>query len=287
MIERRLPLYAAVAIPAIFLTATVGYPLAYAIATSLRRLNLARQIDRFAGFANYATALGSPEFWNAVRVTLEFTFASTAVEFVVGLLLALALNKQPRFQTAIRTIVLVPMFMAPVVVGLNWSYLLDPNFGPVNWLLGLAGLPAQTWFGSDRLALPALVAIDVWQQTGLVFIILLAGLQAIALELGEAASIDGAGAWAQFRHITWPLLTPAIVVALTLRTMFALRTFDLMWVTTAGGPGISTETLPVYMYRVGFSQFDLGYANALSVLLVLLIGLFAVLYSTLLRAPEI
>ena len=281
------PLYAAIAMPAVFLAATIGYPLGYAIFASLRRLNLARQVDVFIGLRNYTAALTDPTFWNALRVTVEFALASTALEFAVGLLLALALYSRPRFQSAIRTIVLVPMFMAPVVVALDWSFLFDPSFGPVNWLLGLVGMAPQTWFASARLALPALVAVDVWQQTGVIFVILLAGLQAISPEYWEAAAIDGAGPWLRFRHITWPLLKSATVVALTLRTMFALRTFDLMWVTTSGGPGTSTQTLSVYMYKVGFSQFDLGYANALSILLLLVIGAFTLLYSVLLRAPEI
>lgn len=287
MVGNKSSLYAAIALPAVFLAATIGYPLGYAIFASLRRLNLARQVDVFIGLRNYTAALADPTFWNALRVTIEFALASTAIEFVAGLLLALALYRRPRFQNAIRTVVLVPMFMAPVVVALDWSFLFDPSFGPVNWLLGLVGISPQTWFASARLALPALVAVDVWQQTGVIFVILLAGLQAISPEYWEAAAIDGAGPWLRFRHITWPLLKSATVVALTLRTMFALRTFDLMWVTTSGGPGTSTQTLSVYMYKVGFSQFDLGYANALSILLLLVIGTFTLLYSVLLRAPDI
>lgn len=281
----RLPLYAAVALPATFLLATVGYPLGYALVTSLYRLNLARQIDVFVGLGNYVAALHDDLFWSALRVTFEFTIVSTAIEFVLGMALALALYRRPRFQNVIRTVVLIPMFMAPVVVGLDWSFLYDPSFGPLNWLLGVFGAPPQTWLGSDRLALPALIAVDVWQQTGVMFVILLAGLQAISPEYWEAAAIDGAGSWTKFRHVTWPLLLPSTVVALTLRTMFALRTFDLMWVTTGGGPGVATQTLSVYMYKVGFSQFDLGYANTLSVLLLLVIGAVSVLYASLLRAP--
>jgi len=281
----RLPLYAAVALPATFLLATVGYPLGYALVTSLYRLNLARQIDVFVGLGNYVAALHDDLFWSALRVTFEFTIVSTAIEFALGMALALALYRRPRFQNVIRTVVLIPMFMAPVVVGLDWSFIYDPSFGPLNWLLGVFGVPPQTWLGSGRLALPALIAVDVWQQTGVMFVILLAGLQAISPEYWEAAAIDGAGSWTSFRHVTWPLLLPSTVVALTLRTMFALRTFDLMWVTTGGGPGVATQTLSVYMYKVGFSQFDLGYANTLSVLLLLVIGAVSVLYASLLRAP--
>jgi multiple sugar transport system permease protein len=285
MTRRRLGLYAAFYAPGLMLLLAVGYPIAYAIWTSFTNLNLVTNTDAFVGLHNYQRALGDPTFWQAVRVTLTFAIGSIAVEFVLGLGLALLLNREMRFRGLIRTYILVPMFFAPVVVAIVWRFMLDPEFGIVNWILSVFRIPPQTWLGSGQLALPSLIAIDVWQQTGMVFVILLAGLQMIPKDYLEAASIDGAEGWTRFWTITWPLLRPAIVAALIYRTMFALRAFDIIWVTTSGGPGSATQTLSVYMYQIGFNQFNLGYANAISLLLLVLIVFFAVIYLVVLK-PE-
>ena len=285
MTRRQLGLYAAFYAPGLLLLLAVGYPIGYAIWTSFTNLNLVTNTDAFVGLRNYQRALGDPTFWQAVRVTLTFAVGSIAVEFVLGLGLALLLNREMRFRGLIRTYILVPMFFAPVVVAIVWRFMLDPEFGIVNWILSVFRIPPQTWLGSGQLALPSLIAIDVWQQTGMVFVILLAGLQMIPKDYLEAASIDGAEGWTRFWTITWPLLRPAIVAALIYRTMFALRAFDIIWVTTSGGPGSATQTLSVYMYQIGFNQFNLGYANTISLLLLVLIVVFAAIYLVVLK-PE-
>lgn len=285
MRRSRLSLYAAFYAPGLLLLLAVGYPIGYAIWTSFTNLNLVSDTDAFIGLQNYARALGDPTFWHAVRVTLTFAVGSIAVEFVLGLGLALLLNREMRFRGLIRTYILIPMFFAPVVVAIVWRFMFDAEFGIINWILSLVRIPPQTWLGSGQLALPSLIAIDVWQQTGMVFVILLAGLQMIPKEYLEAAAIDGAEGWTRFRTIIWPLLRPAVVAALIYRTMFALRAFDIIWVTTNGGPGTATQTLSVYMYQIGFNQFNLGYANAVSLLLLILIVLFAAIYLVVLK-PE-
>lgn len=271
-------LYTAFYAPGLLLLLVVGYPVAYAIWTSFRDLNLVSNTDAFVGLRNYQRALASPVFWESVRVTVEFAVGAIVVEFLLGLGLALLLNREMRFRGLIRTYLLVPMFLAPVVVAIIWKFMYDAEFGLFNWLLALVHLPPQTWLGSGRLALPSLIAIDAWQQTPMVFVILLAGLQMIPREFLEAAEIDGAGTWARFRSVTWPLLRPAVAAALLYRSIFALRVFDIIWVTTSGGPGTATQTLSVYMYKIGFTQFNLGYANAVSILLLVLILLFAGVY---------
>lgn len=262
----------------LYILLVVGWPIVTAVWTSLHIYNLPRNLIRFIGLENYARAFADPTFYNALSVTLQFTVISVALEFLIALGLALIVNSNIKAQGVVRSIILTPMFVAPVVVGIVWRFMYDVQFGLVNWLVSLVGLPTQTWLGSGALALPSIIAVDVWQQVSMVFIILLAGLQVVPLDVSEAATMDGASAWQRFRHVTLPYLAPAIAVALVLRTMFALRAFDIIWVATQGGPGAATQTLSVYMYLVGFSQFDLGYANALSIILLGIIAAFSIVF---------
>ena len=266
--------------PAIlFVCTVVGYPIVEAFRMSFHRLDLMRGQERFVGLGNYTRAVSDPDFWNALQVTLWFTVGSVLIELTCGLLLAVLVNREIQGRRFFRTLFLLPMFVAPVVVGVTWFWMYNVEFGVINWMMGVARLRPQEWLGSSRLALPSIVLIDVWQQTSTVFIILLAALQAIPQEMYEAARVDGASAWRQFRNVTLPFLRPAIGIVLTLRTMFALRAFDLIFVTTRGGPGRVTETISVYLYKVGFSQFNLGYSSALSVILLALILVFSIFYT--------
>ncbi|MHB1004996.1 MAG: carbohydrate ABC transporter permease [Chloroflexota bacterium] len=262
----------------IYILLVVGYPIVTAVWTSLFVYNLPRNIIRFIGLGNYERAFADPTFYEALKVTLEFTIVSVLLEFVIALALAMMVNSKIKAQGLVRSIILMPMFVAPVVVGIVWRFMYDVQFGLVNWLVSIVGLAPQIWLGSGALALPSIIAVDVWQQVSMVFIILLAGLQVIPIDVLEAATVDGATAWQRFRHVTIPYLAPAIGVALVLRTMFALRAFDIIWVATQGGPGTATQTLSVYMYSVGFSQFDLGYSNTLSIILLGIIVVFSVVY---------
>ena len=270
----------------LFVATVVGYPIFEAFRMSFHRLDLTRGQERFVGIANYVRATADPDFWNALQVTLLFTIASVLIELVLGLVLAVLTNREIRGRAFFRTVFLLPMFVAPVVVGVTWFWMYNVEFGVINWALLVAGVRPQEWLGSARLALPAIVLVDVWQQTSTVFIILLAALQAIPQEIYEAARVDGAGPWRQFQSITLPFLRPAIGVVLTLRTMFALRAFDLIFVTTRGGPGRVTETISVYLYKVGFSQFNLGYSSALSVILLAFILAFSIFYARAFRLSE-
>jgi len=166
------------------------------------------------------------------------------------------------------------MLLSPIVVAIGWRLLYDTSYGVINGALAAIGVSAVPWLSSPKLALISLVLVDVWQWTPFVFLILLAGLAALPEEPYEAARIDGAGPWRQFRDITLPLLKPAILVALLLRTMDSLRLFDNVYILTRGGPGNSTETLSYFIYRTAFENFDLGYASAIS--FVVLLGTWAV-----------
>jgi multiple sugar transport system permease protein len=167
------------------------------------------------------------------------------------------------------------MTVAPLVAGLTWRWMLDPLLGAVNWIFGLFGLPIQTWLSQKRTALASVILIDVWQWYALIFLIISAGLAGLPREPYEAAELDGASEWKIFWRITVPMLRPVILVALLLRMIDAFRTFDIVRVVTDGGPAFSTETLSLYLYRLGFKFFELNKAGAGAMLMLLMIGLIS------------
>ncbi|HBY93128.1 MAG: sugar ABC transporter permease [Ardenticatenaceae bacterium] len=234
--------------------------------------------ERFVGLENYARLLQSDQFWTSVKVTLLFTAVAIVVEFVLGLVFALLLNRADlvamRF---IRTIILIPFFATPVAVALAWKFMLHTEFGMLNYFIGLLHVPPQVWLGVD-LALPSVIAVEVWQNTSFVILILLAGLQSLPVEPYESAILDGANSWQLFTKITLPMLRPVILVALVFRTMFTLRVFDVIWVLTGGGPANSTRTLSIAIYLTGFRTFDLGRGAALSWVLLLITMVISLVY---------
>lgn len=260
--------------PCVFLLlALTLYPLLYVVRLSLYRLTPAG--ESFVGLENFLRIARDGFFWRAVGQTLLFTFGSLMLEFLLGLSLALLLHSQIRGRSLWRALFLLPMILPPVVVGVIWRLIYNPNFGVLNGALALLGFDTSrlTWLADPSVALLAIIAVDVWEWTPFVFLILLAGLQAIPEEPYEAARIDGSSPWQTFRHITLPLLAPAILVALLLRTMDLVRLFDQVFILTQGGPGFATETVSLYIYKTAFRFFDFGYAAALS--FVLLAGTLA------------
>jgi multiple sugar transport system permease protein len=267
------------------LLALAIYPLLYAMKVSLRT-------GMGAGarwtLENFARLAGDRFFLDALGHTFIYASAALTLEFLLGLGLAVLLNAELRGRSFVRAALLVPMMLPPVVVGVVWRLMLNPDFGAINGTLKAAGLntEALTWLASPRLALASVIAVDVWQWTPFMFLVLLAGLQAIPQEPYEAARVDGASAWQTFRHITLPLLKPAILIALLLRTMDLLRVFDQIFILTEGGPGFATETVSLYIYRTAFRFFDFGYAAAMSFVLLLLTNIISLLYIRLLQRRE-
>jgi len=221
---------------------------------------------------NFTRLLTDGFFRSALLHTFIYAAAALTAEFLFGLGLALLVDRPLRGRSVLRSLLLVPMMLPPVVVGVIWRLMLNPDFGAVNGTLRSVGIPTDvlTWTASPTLAMVSVIAVDVWQWTPFMFLILLAGLQAIPDEPYEAATIDGASSWQAFRDITLPLLRPAILVALMLRTMDLLRVFDHIFILTEGGPGFSTETVSLYIFRSAFRFFDLGYAAAMSLVLLIL-----------------
>lgn len=236
----------------------------------------------FIGLDNFAEALSSTRFWNGLRNTFYFTVLAVPTQLVLGIGLAVLFDRNFPGKGIVRTIMLLPMVATPVAVALIWALMFDPSLGVLNYFLESLGLERSLWVADRNLVIPSLVLVDVWEWTPMMALILLAALQGVPKEYYEAARIDGASGWQTFLHITLPSLYGAIVIAVILRSVDALKTFDLIYVITGGGPGRASETLNVYAFKTGFEFFRAGHAAAL--LLFLLITVFAVaLFLNLLR----
>jgi multiple sugar transport system permease protein len=279
--ELLLPFFLVAPALVVLLTLSI-YPLLYSITISLQQQTASGVVWSLVHFKRLAT---DGFFQTALVHTLVYAVAALTCEFLLGLGLALLLNQQIRGRGLFRASLLVPMMLPTVVVGVVWRLLLHPNFGAINGTLKQIGINTEnlTWTASPRLAFLAVIAVDVWQWTPFVFLVLLAGLQAIPQEPYEAALIDGSTRWQTFRHVTLPLLKPAILIVLLLRTMDLLRVFDQVFILTEGGPGFATEMISLYIYRTAFRFFDFGYAAAMSFVLLAVTNVVSVVYLKVLR----
>lgn len=264
--ERRLG--AAMLAPSLAVIALVAaYPIVYAIWLSLNEYSVVTPgLSRFVGLDNYTEALGSSEFWAAMKTTLLFTAISVSLELVIGLGMALVMHRAFRGRALLRAVVLVPWAILTVVTAITWRTIFEPNLGFVNTTLSALSLPGGdvVWLGQEGYALGVMIFADVWKTAPFMALLLLAGLQGIPDELHDAAKVDGAGAWQRFRSVTLPLLAPAIAVALIFRTLDALRVFDLPYVLTKGANG--TETLSLLAQKELVINRNTGLGSALSVL---------------------
>jgi multiple sugar transport system permease protein len=232
-------------------------------------------IERFVGPSHYAFLAGDPRFWNAARVTVLFTLVSVMLELLLGVAVALALQGQQRGRRLAVALLLLPWALPSVVTGRMFEWLYHPSAGLVNFVLGGHAI---NWLGEPVLALPALIAADVWRTMPFVALLCYARCLTIPPEIYEAARVDGASALATVREVTLPLLRRVLLIALLFRTLDALRAFDLMFVLTGGGPANTTETLTVYAYRSLFSTLQLGFGAAIGVIVFALVMLVAWLY---------
>lgn len=252
-------------------------PALFTIYMSLTRWDLTSgQPMRFTGLANYAALTGDGGFLDALGRTLLFMTAATAIELGLGLGLAVMVNRDFRGRRLVRTLLLAPMVITPVVVGTMWYILFQPQIGPVNYFLSLLGLAPVGWLTSPQVALVSIIITDVWHWTPFLFLLSLAALQAVPLELTEAAAVDGAGPWQSFVRITLPVIRDTLVVAVVLRAMEAFEIFAEPYVMTGGGPGSATETLSLHIYRAAFLYFHMGYTAAM---IVVSIGILVAFYS--------
>ncbi|WP_230854956.1 carbohydrate ABC transporter permease [Arthrobacter terrae] len=259
----------------IFVGVLIAFPLAWTLYLSLTDAHgSVRAASHFVGFGNYLEVLKDTErFWPATGRTFAFTLSALAVEMVLGMCIALLLWRPFRGEKWVRVAILLPLVATPVAVGMMWRLIFDPNIGFANQLLNFLGLPSQPWLSSPETALPTLVFVDIWQWTPMVVLILLAGLTALSDEPDEAARIDGANAWQRFRFVTLPLLMPTVIVAVLLRSIDALKTFDILYATKGKGGGSfnEVETLNVYAYGLSFDYNSYGLASAVLILFFLII----------------
>jgi len=271
----------------LFLGAVIVLPLAHAFWTSLHRVR--GLSTTFVGLANYVRALTEDAFWHSLGVSVVFTASSVALHLVLGLALALLLDQLRFARTAMRIAFLTPWMVAPAVGATIWLWLLEPQFGVVNWLLRAVHVvnAPVAWLGEPGTALGAVIGVDVWRGVPFVMLLMLAGLQTIPAEQYEAAAMDGAGAWQRFRHVTWPNLRYLTVVATTLDVINTIRHYDIIGVMTAGGPAGATETLPVLLYNTAFRANRFGDAAAVGVLLLLVVLAFAAVYVKVARLDRI
>lgn len=271
-------LMAAPSLAALFLV--VQFPVFWALFTSVHDYTLiAPNFDTFTGGANFIKALEDPEFLHSLRLTLFFVVAVVLIEFAIGFLVALMLNTVERFKPVYYGILLCPLLMNPVIVGLIWRMFLHPTLGIVNYLLGVVGIGGVNWLGSTKVAIWTVIMVDIWHQVSFMIVLLLAGLSALPREPYEAARVDGASAFQSFWHITLPLMWPVIIVTILIRLIFAIKTYDLVYIMTRGGPGVSTDFVSYFIYRTAFVSLNLGEASAMSaILLVLILALTAYLY---------
>jgi multiple sugar transport system permease protein len=279
--ERRFA--AALLAPAFFaLLATTTFPLFFLIWTSVFRMDLAMPFTNgFVGFENYRVLLADERFWSSLLVSLIYTASTVILQVVIGLALALLVMDMKRGQGLFRLIAILPVVLSPAVVGMIWrTFMLAPEFGIVDFLSINAGLGSQNWLGDPLLAMVSVILIHTWQWTPFAFMVLLASLAALPEDIYEAARLDRASAWQRFRRITLPLLRPAIVMVIIMRTMVALTAFAAIFTVTGGGPGTATEILNLYAYRKSFTELSIGYGSALAVaLLVVTIIISGILFA--------
>ncbi len=232
----------------------------------------------FVGFANYVDVLTSPEVRQRALTTLVYVVCAVTLQTVLGFGIAYLISRRTRGRGLLTTLFLVPMMLSPVVVGLFWRFMLDAQFGVVNSMLGSLGIEPVEWLTRRQTAMLSLVVVDTWQWTPFIMLIALAGLTAVPRYLYEAASIDRASEWFRFRNITLPLVWPLLLIAVMFRAIEAFRMFDLVYILTNGGPGVSTETLSFHVYKVAFLGFNTGTASAYGILMVVVVIVLAQLY---------
>jgi multiple sugar transport system permease protein len=263
-----------------FLLLTSVYPLLYSLWLSFHSWNMTIPNSQpvWIGARNYERLWESPEFRNSVEVTLIFVSVAVVVEFIFGMGLALLATSRIRAMGWIRTIMLFPLMLAPVVAGVLWRTLFHSTYGVINWAIGLVGIPAQEWLGSPSQALPAVIAVEIWQNLPVVTFVLAAGIQSLPVDLYKAAQVDGASSWQIFRRITLPLLKPVILVLLLLRVMDAFKVFDIVFTMTYGGPGQTTELMSMLIYKTGLRFFQIGEASAMSWVFLVAIFLISLVF---------
>ena len=257
--------------PALVLLGTVALlPIGELIAMSLSRIDWVQGVAqwRFVGLEQYARVVRDALFHAGVRNTLVFAAASVATQMILGFALAVMTTKVTRARVLYRTVFLLPILVPGIVIGAIWKLMYNFDFGVVNQIVGVFGLPAVDWLGNASTALLSVIAVDVWHWTPFVFLLMLAGLESLPQDAYEAARVDGASFWQELRYITLPLMLPTFVVTLVFRVIVGVKVFDEIYLLTAGGPGTATEVVSYTIFRRFFTEGQTGYGAAMSVVVL-------------------
>ena len=275
--EWRPPSYWPFVIPALVVVlAVIVFPWVFTIWMSLNEWKVGSPTT-FVGLANYLRLPQDPRFVEAVGHTLVYTALSVLLPLIFGTFAAVVFHANFAGRGLMRGIFIMPMMATPVAIALVWTMMFHPQLGVLNYLLSLVGIPPQLWVFHPSTVIPSLVLVETWQWTPLVMLIVLGGIAAIPTEPYESAQIDGANLWQMFRYITLPLIMPFLFIAAMIRMIDAVKSFDIIFAITQGGPGSASETINLYLYSVAFSYYDLGYGSAIAVILFLLVVALAAL----------
>ncbi len=260
-------------VPAVVIMVGVGiFPLAYSLRLMFTKWTMTTDpAPVWVGLGTIARLFRDARLANSLIVTTEYTLGAVALEMLLGLMLALLLARKTRFTSFARTFLLIPMMMTPVIVGMFWRFILNGDFGIARYLLSLVGIEAPVWTGSIAWAMSTVIVIDTWQWTPFVYLILLAGLQSLPVDVMEAAVVDGASPWHKFWLITLPMLLPFMFISGLLRFIDAFRAFDNVFILTGGGPADATNLASLYVYWQGLRFFDMAYASTLSYVIVIIV----------------
>lgn len=262
----------------IVMAAGLVYPVLQAFYLSFYDWKIGTPFDDapYVGMRHFIRMVGDENVWASIWVTMKFGFWTISIEMFLGVSLALLLEKPIRGASMFRTIFILPLMVSPVVVGLIWRYLFDARIGWINYYLAQVGIEPQVWLGDPDLAFFAIVFTDIWQWTPFIFIIVIAGLQALPSEVLEASKIDGANWWQHILYVKLPMIRSILLIALLMRLIDVFRALEVMYILTGGGPGRATELLSLHIYNRAFDTQQLGYASAISVLLIVIVFLLSI-----------
>jgi multiple sugar transport system permease protein len=269
--SRLRPSYWPFIIPALVIVgAVILFPWAFTLWMSTQQWQIGGT-QEFVGFDNYMRLAFDARFWDSMWHTLLYTALSVIAPLILGTAAALVFDSKIPLRGLMRGIFVMPMMATPVAVALVWTMMFHPQLGVLNYLLSLVGIPPQAWIYEQATVIPSLVLVETWQWTPLVMLIVLGGLAAVPREPYESAEIDGATGWQKFIYITLPMVLPFMMVAVIIRSIDALKSFDIIYAMTQGGPGTASETINLYLYNVAFSYYDIGYGSAIAVVFFIVI----------------
>jgi len=254
------------------------YPIFYMIYLSFTSWNLISPVKKFVGWGNYVELLSSREFQQVIANTITYTFLTVLLTLIIALVLALWLNRKGFIYSFAQGAIFSPYIISLVSVALLWLWIMDPQYGLLNWVLKIFGLSPCPWLTHTDTALISLVIVGVWKTVGYNTLVFIAGLQNIPRDLYEAAELDEAGRWKTFYKITLPMLSPTVFFLLVVNIIASFQVFDTVQIMTQGGPVNATNMLVFYIYQYGFDFFKIGYASAAGVFLLIIVGIMTVFH---------